>query len=145
MCYSKRIKDNENEKSLFSRTREVARCGNGSDSGCAGIVAGCIAGHSAAGVPILNSAGVTQRKNVAREETTQRGTDDTMGSEEEKMSEKWQLNIMTAALAIGIILVWITWDPVIVIGCMVLSVIRLAFLFWEYPEMVGFDADEYER
>lgn len=61
------------------------------------------------------------------------------------MSEKWQLNIMTVALAIGIILVWIIWDPGIVIGCMVLSVIRLASLFWEYPEMVGIDADECER
>ena len=97
------------------------------------------------GAPTLNSAGATRKKNVAREETTQRRTDDTMGSEEEKMSEKWQLNIMTAALAIGIILVWITWDPGIVIGCMVLSVFRLASLFWEYPEMVGYDADECER
>ena len=61
------------------------------------------------------------------------------------MSEKWQLNIITAALAIGIILVWITWDPGIVIGCMVLSVISLAYLFWEYPEMVVYDADEYEK
>lgn len=68
-----------------------------------------------------------------------------MGSEEEKMSEKWQLNIMTASLTIGIILVWITWDPGIVIGCMVLSVIRLASLFWEYPEMLGFEADKCER
>ena len=68
-----------------------------------------------------------------------------MESEEEIMSEKWLLNLMTIALAIGIILVWITWNPGIVIGCMVLSMIRLASLFWEYPEMVGFEADEYER
>ena len=58
------------------------------------------------------------------------------------MSEKWQLNIMTAALVIGIILVWITWDPGIVIGCMGLSVIRLASLFWEYPEMLDYKENE---
>ena len=127
------------------RTREEARCGKELDSGCTGTAAGCIAGRSAGGAPTLNSAGATRKKNVAREETTQRRIDDIMGSEEEKMSEKWQLNIMTAALAIGIILVWITWDPGIVIGCMVLSVIRLASLFWEYPEMLGFEANEYER
>ena len=127
------------------RTREEELCGKESDFGCTGTAAGCIAGRSAGGAPTLNSAGVTRKKNVARKATTQRGTDGTMGSEEGKMSEKWQLNIMTAALAIGIILVWITWDPGIVIGCMVLSVIRLASLFWEYPEMVGYDADEYEK
>ena len=51
------------------------------------------------------------------------------------MSEKWQLNLMTLALAIGIILTWITWDPQVVICCMVLSVIRLGALFYEYPEL----------
>ena len=58
------------------------------------------------------------------------------------MSEKWQLNLMTIALAIGIILVWITRDPGIVIGCMVLAVLRLGTLFWEYPEMLGAGTDD---
>ena len=53
------------------------------------------------------------------------------------MSEKWQLNLITIALAIGIILTWITWDPQVVICCMVLSVIRLGSLFYEYPELTG--------
>ena len=53
------------------------------------------------------------------------------------MSEKWQLNLMTIALAIGIVLTWITWDPQVVICCMVLSVIRLGALFYEYPELTG--------
>ena len=61
------------------------------------------------------------------------------------MSDKWQLNLMTIALAIGIVLVWITWDPGVVICCMVLSVLRLGSLFWEYPEMLGLEPDEYER
>ncbi len=76
--------------------------------------------------------------------TMRRETDDIIGNEEEKMSEKWQLNITTAALAIGIILVWITWDPGVVICCMVLSVLRLGSLFWEYPEMLSQDIDECE-
>ena len=45
------------------------------------------------------------------------------------------LNLMTIALAIGIVLVWITWDPKIVICCMALSVLRLGALFYEYPEL----------
>ena len=61
------------------------------------------------------------------------------------MCEKILLNIMTVALAIGIVLVWITWDPGAVICCMVLAVLRLGSLFWEYPEMLGWEADEYER
>ena len=52
---------------------------------------------------------------------------------------------MTIALAIGIVLVWITWDPGVVICCMVLSVLRLGSLFWEYPEMLGMEPDECER
>ena len=55
--------------------------------------------------------------------------------EKEIMSERWQLNLMTIALAIGIVLVWITWDPKIVICCMALSVLRLGALFYEYPEL----------
>lgn len=51
------------------------------------------------------------------------------------MSEKWQLNLMTIVLAISIVLVWITWDPQIVICCMVLTVLRLGALFYEYPEL----------
>ena len=51
------------------------------------------------------------------------------------MSEKWQLNMMTIVLAINIVLVWITWDPQIVICCMVLTVLRLGALFYEYPEL----------
>ena len=58
------------------------------------------------------------------------------------MSEKWQFNVMTAMLAIGIILVWITWDTGVVIGCMVLSMIRLVLLFWEYPDILGIETDE---
>lgn len=61
------------------------------------------------------------------------------------MSEKWQLNIMTIAVAIGIVLVWVTWDPGIVICTMVLIVLRLASLFWEYPDMAGMEVDEFER
>ena len=61
------------------------------------------------------------------------------------MSEKWQLNIMTVALVIGIILVWITWDLGVVICCMMLSVLRLGSLFWEYPEMLDWETDEFER
>ena len=52
-----------------------------------------------------------------------------------EMSERWQLNLMTIALAIGIVLVWITWDPKIVICCIALSVLRLGALFYEYPEL----------
>ena len=52
-----------------------------------------------------------------------------------EMSERWQLNLMTIALAIGIVLVWITWDPKIVVCCMALSVLRLGALFYEYPEL----------
>ena len=55
--------------------------------------------------------------------------------EKEIMSEKWQLNLMSLALAIGIVLTWITWDPQVVICCMVLSVLRLGALFYEYPEL----------
>ena len=51
------------------------------------------------------------------------------------MSEKLTLNLMTLALAIVIILTWITWDPQVVICCMVLSVLRLGALFFEYPEL----------
>ena len=51
------------------------------------------------------------------------------------MSEKLTLNLMTLALAIGIILTWITWNPQVVICCMVLSVLRLGALFYEYPEL----------
>ena len=58
-----------------------------------------------------------------------------MMKEKEIMSERWQLNLMTIALAIGIVLVWITWDPKIVICCMALSVLRLGALFYEYPEL----------
>ena len=61
------------------------------------------------------------------------------------MSERWLLNLMTIALGIGIVLVWITWDPGVIISCMVLSVLRLGFLFWEYPEMLGMEPDECER
>ena len=53
------------------------------------------------------------------------------------MSDKWQLNLMTLALAIGIVLVWITWDPQIVIMTMLLSILRLGALFYEYPEMIS--------
>ena len=59
----------------------------------------------------------------------------------ESMSEKWQLNLMTIALAIGIVLTWITWDPQVVICCMVLSVLRLGALFYEYPELTGRDCE----
>lgn len=60
------------------------------------------------------------------------------------MSEKCLLNLMTIALAIGIVLVWITWDPQVVICCMVLSVLRLGALFYEYPELqVWKDDHEY--
>ena len=52
-----------------------------------------------------------------------------------EMSERWLLNLMTIALAIGIVLVWITWDPKIVICCIALSVLRLGALFYEYPEL----------
>ena len=41
----------------------------------------------------------------------QRKNSEKSGLEARKMSEKWQLNLMTLALAIGIILTWITWDP----------------------------------
>ena len=58
-----------------------------------------------------------------------------IGTGGKKMSEKFQLNLMTLALAIGIVLVWITWDPHVVICCMVLSVLRLGALFYEYPEL----------
>ena len=58
-----------------------------------------------------------------------------MMKEKEIMSERWQLNLMTIALAIGIVLVWITWDPKIVVCCMALSVLRLGALFYEYPEL----------
>ena len=47
------------------------------------------------------------------------------------------LNLMTLALAIGIVLVWITWDPQIVIMTMLLSILRLGALFYEYPEMIS--------
>ena len=53
------------------------------------------------------------------------------------MSEKFMLNMMTFALAVGIILTWITWDPKVVICCMVLSVLRLGALLYEYPELTG--------
>ena len=52
---------------------------------------------------------------------------------------------MTIALAIGIVLVWITWDPCVVICCVVLSVLRLGSLFWEYPEMLGMEPDKFEE
>ena len=52
---------------------------------------------------------------------------------------KWELNLMTFALAVGIILTWITWDPKVVILTMVLSVIRLFSLFYEYPELIRGD------
>ena len=52
-----------------------------------------------------------------------------------KMSEKWELNLMTLALAIGIVLVWITWDPQVVICCMSRSVLQLGALFYEYPKL----------
>ena len=58
-----------------------------------------------------------------------------MMKEKEIMSERWQLNLMTIALAIGIVLVWITWDPKIVICCMALCGLRLGALFYEYPEL----------
>ena len=58
-----------------------------------------------------------------------------MMKEKEIMSERWQLNLMTIALAIGIVLVWITWDPKIVVCCMALSVLRLGALFYESPEL----------
>ena len=61
------------------------------------------------------------------------------------MSEKWQLNVMTLVMAIGIVLTWLTWDPGIVICTMVMTVLRLASLFWEYPDMIGIETDEYER
>ena len=61
------------------------------------------------------------------------------------MSEKWQLNVMTIAMFIGIVLVWITWDPGVVICTMVLTVLRLGSLFFEYPDMIGIEVDEYER
>ena len=51
------------------------------------------------------------------------------------MSEKMELNLMTIALAVGIVLTWITWDPKIVICTMVLTVLRLMALFYEYPEL----------
>ena len=57
------------------------------------------------------------------------------------MSEKLTLNLMTLALAIGIILTWITWDPQVVICCMVLSVLRLGALFYEYPELQVWNVD----
>ena len=57
------------------------------------------------------------------------------------MSEKRELNLMTLALAIGIILVWITWDPQVVIGCMVLSILRLGAVFYEYPELQVWKAE----
>ena len=53
------------------------------------------------------------------------------------MSEKCLLNLMTIALAFGIVLTWITWDPKVVICCMVLSVLRLGALLYEYPELTG--------
>ena len=53
------------------------------------------------------------------------------------MSEKWTLNLMSIALALGIVLTWITWDPQVVIITMVLSVLRLGSLFYEYPELTG--------
>ena len=65
----------------------------------------------------------------------QRKNNEKSGLEARKMSEKWQLNLMTLALAIGIILTWITWDPQVVICCMVLSVLRLGALFYEYPDL----------
>ena len=51
------------------------------------------------------------------------------------MSEKMELNLMTIALAVGIVLTWITWDPKIVICTMLLTVLRLGALFYEYPEL----------
>ena len=65
----------------------------------------------------------------------QRKNNEKLGLEARKMSEKLTLNLMTLALAIGIILTWITWDPQVVICCMVLSVLRLVALFYEYPEL----------
>ena len=65
----------------------------------------------------------------------QRKNSENSGLEARKMSEKLTLNLMTLALAIGIILTWITWDPQVVICCMVLSVIRLGALFYEYLEL----------
>ncbi|MEE3468463.1 MAG: hypothetical protein VZQ83_08480 [Eubacterium sp.] len=53
------------------------------------------------------------------------------------MSEKWTLNVMSLALVVGIILTWITWEPQVVIITMVLSVLRLGSLFYEYPELTG--------
>ena len=53
------------------------------------------------------------------------------------MSEKWQLNMMSIAMAFGIVLTWITWDPQVVILTMVLCVLRLGTLFYEYPELTG--------
>ena len=61
------------------------------------------------------------------------------------MSENWILNLMTITLGIGIVLVWITWDPGVVICCMVLSVLRLGSLFWEYPEMMRMESDQFEE
>ena len=58
------------------------------------------------------------------------------------MSDSWLLNLMTIALGIGIVLVWITWNPGVVICCMVLSILRLGSLFWEYPEMLGMESDD---
>lgn len=51
------------------------------------------------------------------------------------MSEKMELNLMTIALAVGIVLTWITWDPKTVICTMLLTVLRLGALFYEYPEL----------
>ncbi|MCR4604450.1 MAG: hypothetical protein K5639_00435 [Eubacterium sp.] len=46
---------------------------------------------------------------------------------------------MTIVLVLGIVLVWITWDPGVVICTMVLSVLRLGALFIEYPDIVGIE------
>ena len=72
---------------------------------------------------------------LSRIESEQRKNNEKSGLEARKMSEKLTLNLMTLALAIGIILTWITWDPQVVICCIVLSVIRLGALFYEYPEL----------
>ena len=72
---------------------------------------------------------------LSRIESEQRKNNEKSGLEARKMSEKLTLNLMTLALAIGIILTWITWDPQVVICCMVLSVLRLGALFYEYPEL----------
>ena len=72
---------------------------------------------------------------LSRIESEQRKNNENSGLEARKMSEKLTLNLMTLALGIGIILTWITWDPQVVICCMVLSVLRLGALFYEYPEL----------